>query len=187
MSITDMTAPPTEPVTLAVAKEFLRIDHDHEDALIADFITAARERVEAMARLSLITRRRAYSTAKSCTSRLVINHSPVKHVHKVSLIDRANNAADIPLSELYNNKRASPVSIETRKRALFSDYVSDPAAIVVELEAGYGAAPEDVPMQLRQAVLLLLAQHYEHRDDAVKRPVPMLVDALLMPYRTVRL
>jgi hypothetical protein len=42
-------------------------------------------------------------------------------------------------------------------------------------------------MQLRQAMLLLLAQHYEHRDDALTRPVPMLVDALLMPYRTVRL
>jgi len=54
-------------------------------------------------------------------------------------------------------------------------------------DAGYGSAPEDVPMQLRQAVLLLLAQHYEHRDEALNRPVPMLVDALLMPYRTVRL
>lgn len=187
MSITDITAPPTEPVTLAAAKEFLRIDHDHEDALIADFITAARERIEAMARLSLITRRRAYSTTKSCASRIIINHSPVKHIHKVSLIDGADNAADIPISELYINKRARPASVETRKRALFSDYAADPAAIVVELEAGYGTSPQDVPMQLRQAVLLLVAQHYEHRDEALKRPVPMLVDALLMSYRTVRL
>ena len=187
MNITDIEAPPIEPITLNTAKEFLRIDHNHEDALIGDFIIAARERVEAMARLSLITRRRSYSTAKSCTSRIVINHGPVKHIHKVSLLDGADNAADIPLSELYINKRARPVSLETRRRALFSDYASDPAAIVVELEAGYGAAPADVPMQLRQAVLLLLAQHFEHRDDALKRPVPMLVDALLMPYRTVRL
>ena len=187
MSITDIEAPPIEPITLSTAKEFLRIDHDHEDALIADFIIAARERVEAMARLSLITRRRAYSTAKSCTSRIFINHGPVKHIHKVSLMDGADNAVDIPLSELYINKRARPVSLETRRRALFSDYASDPAAIVVELEAGYGTSPEDVPMQLRQAVLLLLAQHYEHREGALTRPVPMLVDALLMPYRTVRL
>lgn len=187
MSIADIEAPPVEPITLSMAKEFLRIDHDHEDALIADFITVARERVEAMARLSLIKRRRAYSSAKSHTSRLCINHGPVKHIHKVSLVDGADNAVDIPLSELYINKRARPVSLETRRRILFSDYASDPAAIVVELEAGYGTAPEDVPMQLRQAVLLLLAQHYEHRDEALTRPVPMLVDALLMPYRTVRL
>lgn len=187
MSITDISAPPVEPVTLASAKEFLRIDGDHEDALITDLIKGARERVEFIARTSLITRRRAYSAARLQTGRVYINHSPVKFVHKLSVIDGADAATDIPLSDVYINSRAMPVSICTRKRDLFSDYAADPAALIIEFDAGYGPAPEDVPMQLRQAVLLLLAQSYEHRDDALKRPVPMLVDALLMPYRTVRL
>jgi len=187
MSITDITAPPTEPVTLASAKEFLRIDGDHEDALITDLIKAARERVEFMARTSLITRRRAYSSAKTCTGQFYINHSPVKYVHKLSIIDGADNATEIPKGEVYINTHASPVSISTRKRDLFSDYTADPAAIIAEFDAGFGSSSEDVPMQLRQAVLLLLAQSYEHRDEALKRPVPMLVDALLMPYRAVRL
>ena len=187
MSITDISAPPIEPITLAAAKDFLRIDGDHEDALIVDLITAARQRVEFMGRLSLITRRRAYSSARVCAGRFVINHSPVKYVHKVSVIDGADNAAEIPKGEIYINTRAQPAVIEVRKRDLFSDYAADPAAIVAEFDAGYGSTPEDVPMQLRQAVLLLLAQHYEHRDNALTRPVPMLVDALLMPYRTVRL
>ncbi len=187
MSITDINAPPMEPVTLTAAKAFLRIDHDHEDGLISDLIKVARERVESMGRLSLISRRRAYSSARVSSGRFVINHSPVRHVHKVSVIDGDDNAAEIPNGEIYINKRARPAAIEVRKRDLFSDYTADPVAIVAELEAGYGSSPEDVPMQLRQAVLLLLAQHYEHRDDAIKRPVPMLVDALLMPYRTVRL
>ena len=187
MSITDITAPPIEPVTLANAKEFLRIDGNHEDALISDFIMLARERVESMARVSLIMRRRAYSSAKTCTGRFYINHSPVKYIHKISVIDGADHATEIPLGDVYINKRATPVSICTRKRDLFSDYAVDPVAIVTEFDAGYGNAPENVPMQLRQAVLLLLAQHYEHRDEALNRPVPMLVDALLMPYRTVRL
>ena len=187
MSITDVNAPPIEPVTLQAAKEFLRIDHEHEDALISDLIKAARERVEFMGRLSLITRRRAYSSARVCAGRLIINHSPIKYIHKVSLIDGADNAVEIPKGDIYINRRARPAVIEMRKRDLLSDYAADPVAVVVELDAGYGPAPEDVPMQLRQAVLLLLAQHYEHRDEALKRPVPMLVDALLMPYRTVRL
>jgi len=187
MSITDVTAPPIEPVTLAAAKEFLRIDHDHEDALITELIKTARERVEFIARNSLITRRRAYSSAKTCTGRFHINHSPVKFVHKLALIDGAGVETEIPKAEVYINTRAQPVSIEVRRRDLFSDYAADPAAIVAEFDAGYGASPEDVPMQLRQAVLLLLAQHYEHRGAALKRTVPMLVDALLMPYRTVRL
>lgn len=187
MSITDITTPPTEPVTLAAAKEFLRIDGDHEDALITDLIKVARERVEFIARTSLITRRRAYSSAKVCTGALFINHSPVKFVHKLSVIDGADMATEIPKGDVYINTRAMPVSVSTRKRDLFSDYAADPVAVITEFDAGYGASPDDVPMQLRQAVLLLLAQSYEHRDDALKRPVPMLVDALLMPYRTVRL
>ena len=187
MSITDIDAPPVEPVTLTAAKEFLRVDHDHEDSLIIDLIKTARERVEVMAHTSLITRRRAFSSARLCTGTIFLNHSPVRHVHKVSLIDGADNATEIPIGELYIKRRAIPVSLSTRRRDLFSDYSADPAAIVVEFDAGYGASPQDVPMQLRQAVLLLLAQHYEHREDALKRPVPMLVDALLMPYRTVRL
>jgi len=140
MSITDINAPPIEPVTLAAAKEFLRVDGDHEDALIADLITTARERIEVLGRTSLIKRRRAYSSARCCTGTLYLNHSAVGRVHSVRIIDGADNDM-----------------------------------------------PGDVPMQLRQAVLLLIAQHYQFRDTAPARPVPMLVDALLMPYRSVRL
>ena len=91
MSITDINAPPVEPVTLAAAKEFLRVDHDHEDSLIIDLIKTARERVEVMAHASLITRRRAFSSARLCTGTIFLNHSPVRHVHKVSLIDGADD------------------------------------------------------------------------------------------------
>jgi len=97
MSITDITAPPIEPVTLVMAKEFLRIDGNHEDALITDLIKVARERAEFMGRLSLISRRRAYASARVCAGRLVINHSPVKFIHKLSVIDAGDNATEIPL------------------------------------------------------------------------------------------
>jgi len=187
MTITDINAPPGEPVTLKGAKEFLRVDHDHEDGLITDMIRAARERIEQMACVSLIARRRLFTTTRVCTSGVHINHGPVKLVHKVSLIEANGTVIDIPLAELQINLRASPVNILVTKRELFSDYAVDPNALLIEFDAGYGAEKEQVPMQLRQALLLLLAQHYEHRDEALTRPVPMLVDALLMPYRTVRL
>ncbi len=187
MSISDITPPPVEPVTLASAKEFLRIDGPDEDGLIADLIVSARERIEFMARTSLITRRRAYSSHRVHTTNLFVNHSPVKFVHKISVIDADDNATEIPKAKVYINRRATPVSICLQQREIFSDYAADPVAVVAEFDAGYGAGPDDVPMQLRQALLLLLAQSYEYRDEAMGRPVPMMVDALLMPYRTVRL
>ena len=39
----------------------------------------------------------------------------------------------------------------------------------------------DIPLQLRQACLLLIAQSHEHGLDH-ERPLPMLVEALLIPY-----
>ena len=187
MTITDINAPPLEPVSLAGAKEFLRVDHDHEDGLIADMIRAARQRIEEMARASLITRRRLFTTSRVCVSGVRLNHGPIKQIHKVSVIEANENIIDIALSDLRINLRASPANILVSKRELFSDYAADPCALSIEFDGGYGAEKDQVPMQLRQAILLLVAQHYEHRDEAITRPVPMLVDALLMPYREVRL
>ncbi|MGH6951903.1 MAG: head-tail connector protein, partial [Vitreimonas sp.] len=57
MSIVTITPPASEPVSLAEAKLFLRIDHAAEDGLIAMLISAAREAVEAGIGRALITRR----------------------------------------------------------------------------------------------------------------------------------
>lgn len=51
--LTDITASFTEPVSLADMKEHLRVDFDHDDALITSQITAARLHIEEKLNISL--------------------------------------------------------------------------------------------------------------------------------------
>ena len=55
--------------------------------------------------------------------------------------------------------------------------------------AGYGAAWEEVPADLRQAVLLLAAHYYENRSEApqVAGSMPFGVLVLIESYRSIRI
>lgn len=186
MTINDIHPPPAEPIDLAYAKMFLRVDHGSDDALITDLIRNSRERTETLIRGSLIQRGRIY-TAHHVRSAVFINHSPVKAVQSVGVIDGDGDVSDVPLADLIINLRSTPAAVCLVQSKHWSDYADKPAAIEIEIEAGYGPNAADIPMPLKQALLLLLAQAYTYRDTEEPPGVPMMVEALLMPYRGLRL
>lgn len=60
-----------------------------------------------------------------------------------------------------------------------------PAAMTIT--AGYGG-PSDVPAAIRQALLMLVAQWFDQRQvTGAGTALPFTVEALLAPYRRVRL
>lgn len=187
MTIKDITPPAVEPVTLSYAKTFLRVDGGAEDTLITDLIRAARLRLEEMIRASLISRRRLYRTQKVSDSGVIIDHSPVTAIHAVRVIDKDGVETALLPSDYRADYRAIPARLCLRSPWRWHQFGSGTDYVEIELEAGFGTLPEDIPMPLRQAVLLLLAQSYEHRDSPELPPVPMMVDALIMPYRSLKL
>ena len=187
MKIIDIAPPEVEPLTLDYAKTFLRVDTDDDDVLITDLIRAARVRVEAMINGSLITRLRRLTTQRFSQSGVCIHHHPVLSVNAIRAADDVGVYVDVTPEEMTLNLRCQPPIITLKDNKVWDSLLSGTAYIDVDFTAGFGIAADDIPMPLRQAVMLLLAQSYEFRGDTDGPPTPMLVDALLMPYRVVRL
>jgi uncharacterized phiE125 gp8 family phage protein len=59
--------------------------------------------------------------------------------------------------------------------------------IGIRVAAGFGTTPDSVPEPLRQAVLRLVAHWYAHRGEETPPPVPPSFEALIQPFREVRL
>ena len=157
MTSTLIAPPGEEPVTLAEAKSFCRIDGSDEDALVNALIAAARLQVESLTGCALITQ--TWRLTMACAPRLV--ELPV-----------------IPVAALV----AAPDGAVLQGDAVL--LVEPVDELTVDYAAGYGAAA-DVPGDLKQAVLTLVAYWYENRD-AVTMP-PLGFDRLIASYKRVRL
>ena len=157
MTSTLIAGPGEEPVALAEAKAFCRIAGTDEDALVGALIAAARLQVESLTGRALVTQ--IWRLTMTCAPRLV--ELPV--IPAASLVDAPDGAV----------LQADAVLL-----------VEPADELTVDFTAGYGDAG-DVPGDLKQAVLTLVAYWYENRD-AVTMP-PLGCDRLIQSYKRVRL
>ena len=187
MSLIDLAAPAVEPIDLAYAKTFLRIDGTDEDTLIETLIKTARHRVENMIGRTLTRRSYIFRCAVPAGKCFTVPRPPLLGVTRLTLIAENDQAVDIPPVDYTVSRRRDPGQVRLKSGKNWTDYLAEFSTLEVEFEAGYGDVPGDVPLPIRQAILLLLAHSYEYREMSESPTVPIMVDALLAPYRAVRL
>lgn len=158
MTSTLIAGPGEEPVALADAKAWCRIDSTDDDALVGALIAAARLQVESATGRALVTQ----------SWRLTLPHAPRLVVLPVAPVQSLATAPDDAALQ------GDAVLLAEPTDDLTIDYV-----------AGYGDASA-VPGDLKQAVLVLVAYWYEHRDTA-SGVTPVGFDRLVAPYVRVRL
>jgi uncharacterized phiE125 gp8 family phage protein len=186
------SGPAVEPVTLAEAKAHLRVDGTAEDTLIASLIIASRLHIEAALGIALVTQSWSYFLdAWPPRAELTLPLRPVQSIAAVRLY-AADESVDTLDADSYLLDGAGVPARLVRAAALTWPRPGRVAnGVEVAFVAGYGAAAADVPAPIRQAVLLLVAHWYEHREPvAIGQPgttVPAMVAELLAPYRWVRL
>lgn len=186
MSITIVTPPESEPVSLSEAKLFLRVDHNAEDDLIATLISAAREAVEAGCGRALITRRVRESLdiwRREAAQGAVLGLGPVTNVVAVRLI--AENGAQ----SVIDPERYRLEGNRDRPRLVFPPglpaTLRSAGGIEIEYDCGYADEAADLPVALRLATLQIVASLYELRQG--ENGVPESARALMRPFAPARL
>ena len=146
--------PSTEPITVAQAKAWLRVDYDTDDSLIEVLITSARTKAEHHTNRAFIEQTISEVTAAESELRLSVGD-----VLAIVSVTVEGETLDPALYELKEDELGALVEFDTEP--LY------PPTIVYT--AGYGPDIDDVPKAIVQAMLLAIAEMYENRTDRLQR------------------
>lgn len=187
MALVLKTPPATEPISLQEAKLYLRVDANDEDTLIAGLITVAREYVERITGRALITQT-WQQVLDRFPSVFALPKPPLRAVVSIAYKTEDGLTHVIPATDYVVDAASEPARIVPAPGLAWpSDTLYPVGGVVVEFEAGYGDAA-DVPIPIKQAILLLVGHFYEHREAVIVGSnatlLPFAVAALLSPYRT---
>jgi uncharacterized phiE125 gp8 family phage protein len=187
MALVRTAGPALEPVSLIEVKAHLRLTSDDEDALISLLITVAREALERRLERAFIAQGWTLWLDQWPDSHAVaLPMRPLRTVTAVRTYSGSHSATTMAPAQYY----IDAVSVPGRLiRSISSWPLPGRTANGVEITftAGHGEAASEVPAELRQAILLLVADLFENRD-AIATPIlsPAVLD-LIAPFRAWRL
>lgn len=192
MALVLTSGPAAEPVSLADAKAHLRVDGSDEDDLITGLITAARRHLERSLGRALITQS-WFLFLDGWPGGFVVELpiAPLQTIDSVTTFAADDTGTVFAADNYFVDATSEPPRLVLRGAQTWPKPGRRANGIEIALTAGYGATSADVPQPLLQALLLLVAHWYEHREpvvlDDTPHAVPATVAGLLAPYRMRRL
>jgi uncharacterized phiE125 gp8 family phage protein len=197
-----ITPPASEPIPIDLARQHCRIDSDHDDTLVAMYVTSARIWAEAFLNRALFTQKLQFNVTWApppTATPLVPQSLIVFPLNWPPLVKRpielprapAQSVEQITWGPLGDMQIADPSDYDLNL-AVEPGYVSVKPALLpripqqsmsIDFTAGYDDAdPDAVPMPIRHGILLLTAFLYEQRGD-VDGAMPAFARNLMQPYR----
>lgn len=187
MAVLQLTQPALEPISLADAKAYLRIEIEAEDALISALIVAARSHVEAVTGTTMIHQTFRQYLDNWPTSEIALGRYPASQIVAVTGYDTEGEPADLigHVAKLKTHERPALLTVDAVAREQVVN------GLEIDFQAGYGPTSVDVPEPLRRAMLELVGHWYEFRSAIAPHQqavsIPPTVETLLSPYRKPKL
>jgi uncharacterized phiE125 gp8 family phage protein len=193
-SVTVITPPASEPLTLQEAKDHLRLDGDDENPLVSAYLTAAREWAEEATRRQFVpaTLRFALDEFPRCHTKyrrhgqpefdrhaILLPSPPLVSVSSINYVDAAGvtqllSPADYQVDAYSTPGRVAPAFAKSWPIAR-----RQMNAVTITIVAGYAAVPE----RAKSLIRLLLSHQYENREPVVVGTIaselPMAVSSLV--------
>ena len=198
MGLIQTSDPATEPVDLATARGWLKVDSTADDATISMLIRAARRMIERRTNRILISSgweltldrfpcptadRRPFDTVGNA---ILVPRGPVMAVTAITYVDAAGAQQTLASPNYIVDLTGEPVRIVPAWNASWPITRSQIAAVKVAFTAGYADAAA-VPDDLKIALQLLVAHWYENREAVVTGTISTTVglafDEIVAPYR----
>lgn len=191
-----VTEPSVEPVTLAEAKTFLRVSDTTDDALITSLITAARARAESYTRRTFVytTRDLCYPCLFDFAQPISVPFAPLASITSVKYYDEDATIQTLDSGSYLVKASAGAFAgrgyIEIEPFAdlpILTTYMEYP--VVVRAVCGYGSTAASVPDGIKHAILFMVGDMYEQRQESVVGVMvgkaAITAQNLLAPYRLI--
>jgi len=202
--------PPVEPITLAEAKAFLRVDVSNDDALIGSLVMAARDACERFTGRALVMQTwtlfrddwpgparvdahlsEGPQTGPFAAGRgtvIEIPKPPLLSIEHVKTTDDADNATIWPAGNYLVDTASEPGRLIVRAGAALPEATRTAAGIEISFVAGYApddsASPSDlaanIPGGLVEGIRRLTAYLYENRGECSADEATALSGATLL-------
>ncbi|MBK7873921.1 MAG: phage head-tail connector protein [Saprospiraceae bacterium] len=174
--------PASEPLSPTEVKNWLKVDSSTDDDLITILIASARQEVERYCQIALLPQTIVETFNCFYSYGLRLSVSPLISVTSITYLSPGESSASTLSTDLYAvHPSERPPLVYRKAYATFPTVEAQMAVINVTYQAGYANAAA-VPAAIKKAMLMLIADSYQNRQDSVKQ-LPTAVEYLLNPYR----
>jgi len=183
MGLTRTTAPGKLAVTLDEARKQVEVVGGHHDAHLTRLIKAATAQAEKYTGRAFISQVWQLTLDAFPDYAIRLPRPPAISVDSITYVDADGDTQTLDSSTYRADLTRSPAEITTAYGETWPSTRPVSAAVTVTYTAGYGTNWASVPEEARQAIVLLVAEWFAHREPNVEgaqpKPLPLSATWLL--------
>jgi uncharacterized phiE125 gp8 family phage protein len=187
-SISLVSGPTQEPVSLDESKLHLRIDDEDQDQLVSQMIQAARDTVEEVTHRALVGRTVDVGF-DSFNHTIELPLAPLRTVQSVKYLDTNGDQQTLDSDYYQVDSSRCPGIISLSPQYSWPATYGTPGQIVIQIDCGY-ASRELIPSSLRHCVLLKLEELFDGdsrvfssgTNSKSRNAVQVAFDSLIQPW-----